>query len=84
MLCDKQSYTEAQIDKAIAMLTSPIPDYHAYLPSAVANLENPQTDTPRIAKDASLLKEIENGSPTNSDIAPIGPGGRPQAIVCRR
>ncbi|MGH8225725.1 MAG: DNA-methyltransferase [Gammaproteobacteria bacterium] len=30
-----------------------------YLPAAVADLENPQTDIPRIAKDKSLLRQIE-------------------------
>lgn len=32
---------------------------HNYLPPAVANLDDPQTDIPRIAKDKKLLKEIE-------------------------
>jgi DNA modification methylase len=41
------------------MLTSPTPDYHAYVPNVVANLKNPQTDIPRIAKDGCLLREIE-------------------------
>jgi modification methylase len=30
------------------------------LPPAVANLENPQTDIPRIAKDPALLRQIES------------------------
>ena len=30
-----------------------------YLPAAVAGLENPQTDIPRIAKDKKLLSEID-------------------------
>jgi len=35
-------------------------DHQQFLPRAVANLENPQTDTPRIAKDADLLRQIES------------------------
>lgn len=34
-------------------------DLSAYLPESVANLENPQTDIPRIAKDIKLMKQIE-------------------------
>ncbi|MEN8220151.1 MAG: site-specific DNA-methyltransferase [Pseudomonadota bacterium] len=34
-------------------------DHSAFLPEAVCNLENPQTDIPRIAKDHNLLKQIE-------------------------
>ncbi|NKC13593.1 MAG: site-specific DNA-methyltransferase [Gammaproteobacteria bacterium] len=34
------------------------PDHNDYLPDAVADLENPQTDIPRIAKDKKLLAEI--------------------------
>lgn len=41
------------------MLMSTVPDYHSYLPDAVASLENPQTDIPRIAKDKRLLRAIE-------------------------
>ena len=35
-------------------------DHQKYLPSSVANLASPQTDIPRIAKDTTLLKEIES------------------------
>jgi len=35
-------------------------DHQQFLPPAVANLENPQTDIPRIAKDADLLRQIES------------------------
>ncbi len=35
-------------------------DYHTYVPNGVANLKNPQTDIPRIAKDRRLLKQIES------------------------
>ena len=35
-------------------------DYSAFLPDAVCDLENPQTDIPRIAKDHQLLMQIEN------------------------
>ena len=48
-----------QLDEATAMLMSTVPDYHSYLPDAVASLENPQTDIPRIAKDKRLLRAIE-------------------------
>ncbi|MBN1310283.1 MAG: site-specific DNA-methyltransferase [Anaerolineae bacterium] len=34
-------------------------DCDSYVPEAVANLENPQTDIPRIAKDKGVLGEIE-------------------------
>jgi len=37
-----------------------IHDHHDYLPGSVANLENPQTDIPRIAKNKKLLSEIES------------------------
>lgn len=33
-------------------------DHEDYLPASVANLDNPQTDIPRIAKDQRLLAEI--------------------------
>ena len=33
--------------------------HQEYLPPAVAHLENPQTDIPRIAKDKKLMREIE-------------------------
>lgn len=36
-----------------------VSDYTRYVPRAVAGLENPQTDIPRIAKDGRLLKQIE-------------------------
>lgn len=35
-------------------------DNTAFLPKAVCDLANPQTDIPRIAKDHRLLKQIEN------------------------
>ena len=35
-------------------------DYSVFLPDAVCDLENPQTDIPRIAKDHQLLMQIEN------------------------
>jgi len=35
-------------------------NYSAFLPEAVRNLENPQTDIPQIAKDKALLKQIES------------------------
>lgn len=35
-------------------------DYSDFLPDAVCDLENPQTDIPRIAKDHQLLMQIEN------------------------
>ncbi|MBV5276138.1 MAG: site-specific DNA-methyltransferase [Lamprocystis purpurea] len=35
-------------------------DHQQFLPPAVANLENPQTDIPRIAKDVDLLRQIES------------------------
>jgi DNA modification methylase len=41
------------------MLMTETPDHQEYLPDSVANLGNPQTDIPRIAKDRKLLKEIE-------------------------
>jgi DNA modification methylase len=34
-------------------------DLDAYLPKAVRSLANPQTDIPRIAKDAALMRSIE-------------------------
>lgn len=34
-------------------------EHHKYLPESVSNLENLQTDIPRIAKDRKLLKQIE-------------------------
>lgn len=36
-----------------------VSDYTPYVPRAVAGLERPQTDIPRIAKDGRLLKQIE-------------------------
>lgn len=42
------------------MLITATPAHHEYLPGSVANLENPQTDIPRIAKDKKLLKAIES------------------------
>ena len=42
------------------MLASVNQSYSAYLPKSVANLDNPQTDIPRIAKDKKLLKQIES------------------------
>jgi DNA modification methylase len=41
------------------MLMTVTQDRQEYLPDSVANLSNPQTDIPRIAKDRKLLKEIE-------------------------
>jgi DNA modification methylase len=41
------------------MLMTATQDHQEYLPDSVANLGNPQTDIPRIAKDRKLLKEIE-------------------------
>lgn len=35
-------------------------DQQQYLPGSVSHLKNPQTDIPRIAKDKSLLQEIES------------------------
>ena len=35
-------------------------DYSGFLPDAVCDLENPQTDIPRIAKDHQLMMQIEN------------------------
>ena len=35
-------------------------DHSGYLPNSVANLDKPQTDIPRIAKDKTLLKQIES------------------------
>ena len=42
------------------MLITATPAHHEYLPGSVANLETPQTDIPRIAKDKKLLKAIES------------------------
>ena len=42
------------------MLASVKEPYSAYPPESVANLGNPQTDIPRIAKDKRLLKQIES------------------------
>jgi DNA modification methylase len=42
------------------MLIDETLDHSNYLPEAVADLENPQTDIPRIAKDKELLKKIES------------------------
>jgi DNA modification methylase len=42
------------------MLITASIDHRQYLPMAVANLANPQTDIPRIAKDKRLLREIES------------------------
>jgi len=36
------------------------PIHQKYLPSSVADLKNPQTDIPRIAKDKKVLKAIES------------------------
>jgi modification methylase len=35
-------------------------DHEHYLPPALANLANPQTDLPRIAKDKELIQQIES------------------------
>lgn len=40
------------------MLMKATLDYRSFVPSSVANLDNPQTDIPRIAKDPKLLAEI--------------------------
>ena len=40
------------------MLMTATPDHNNYVPESVANLENPQTNIPRIAKDKKLLDEI--------------------------
>ncbi|MBL8483096.1 MAG: site-specific DNA-methyltransferase [Rhodocyclaceae bacterium] len=40
------------------LMTAP-PQHQSFLPAAVAQLENPQTDIPRIAKDKKLLAQIE-------------------------
>ncbi|HYN77725.1 MAG TPA: site-specific DNA-methyltransferase [Lamprocystis sp. (in: g-proteobacteria)] len=37
-----------------------VTDHQHYLPPAVANLDNPQTDIPRIAKDKELIQQIES------------------------
>ncbi len=42
------------------MITTANPEHQKYLPGSVANLEHPQTDIPRIAKDKKLLKTIES------------------------
>lgn len=42
------------------MLMTGIPDYNRYLPGSVTVVGNPQTYIPRIAKDKTLLKEIES------------------------
>jgi modification methylase len=42
------------------MLMTATPEHKDYLPRSVANLKNPQTDIPRIAKDKKLLKLIES------------------------
>lgn len=34
-------------------------EHSGYLPDSVSNLDNPQTDIPRIAKDRRLVKHIE-------------------------
>ena len=36
-------------------------DLRRYIPSSVTELENPQTDIPRIAKNEKLLAQIESG-----------------------
>ena len=41
------------------MATLDVFDYDRYLPSSVAELKDPQTEIPRIAKDKRLLKQIE-------------------------
>lgn len=35
-------------------------DFARYLPEALSNLENPQTDIPRLAKDKTALQQIES------------------------
>jgi DNA modification methylase len=54
-----QLLIEGHIKEVTNMLMTAIQDHHRYLPESVANLPNPQTDIPRIAKDKKLLKEIE-------------------------
>ena len=41
------------------MLDQTRPDHSQFLPRQLANLENPQTDIPRLAKDTRLLEQIE-------------------------
>jgi modification methylase len=41
------------------MLIAVSHDHQDYLPPSVSDLEDPQTDIPRIAKDKTLLKQIE-------------------------
>jgi len=36
------------------------PDFSAYLPSSIGNLDNPQIDLPRIARNSSQIQEIES------------------------
>ena len=55
----EKSSIEGSMDKAIAVVVNTPVDYQSYVPSAVADLKDPQTDIPRIAKDSHLLREIE-------------------------
>lgn len=43
----------------MAVVMNAVSDYTRYVPRAVAGLEHPQTDIPRVAKDRRLLKQIE-------------------------
>lgn len=43
----------------MAVVMNAVSDYTRYVPRAVAGLEHPHTDIPRIAKDGRLLKQIE-------------------------
>lgn len=48
-----------QRPSTIPMATRAASNYDRYLPGSVAELKDPQTDIPRIAKDKRLLKQIE-------------------------
>lgn len=48
-----------RINHVSSMATLDVFDYDRYLPGSVANLKDPQTEIPRIAKNKRLLKQIE-------------------------
>ncbi|MDE0145618.1 MAG: site-specific DNA-methyltransferase [Nitrospira sp.] len=55
----KVLHNSGRINDIIAMATRSVLNYDRYLPGSVAELKNPQTGIPRIAKDKRLLKQIE-------------------------
>lgn len=57
-ICNNYPAIAGQDKKTTNMRITEVHFHQKYLPMSVANLENPQTDIPRIAKNKKLLSEI--------------------------